>query len=187
MEAPLAALTAVFLRIGNLTFGGGGPTVAAFQRELVARRKWLSQEQYGFCYALSRITPGTNLFAFCTAAGWLLRGWRGGILALLVTSVPSCVLVALLTVGFDSWSQNRWVAIGIEGALAATVGMLLATFWIILRPYVTRTGWRRTALIAGASIALSLGAGLSPIPVLALAAIAGWFWPEAQDGVEADE
>ena len=118
-SAHLADLCRVFLRIGNFTFGGGSATVAALQREMVGRRGWLDRTQFAFCYALSRITPGTNLLAFCTGTGWLMRGWRGALVAVLVASIPSCLIVWLVTAGFDAWSAKPLVMIGIDGALAA--------------------------------------------------------------------
>ena len=65
----LSELAWVFLRIGNTTFGGGDPTLAALQVEFVDRKKWLSAEDYGLAFSLARITPGTNIIAFCTGAG----------------------------------------------------------------------------------------------------------------------
>jgi chromate transport protein ChrA len=38
----LARLSLIFLRISNLTMGGGDPTMAALERELVERRRWPS-------------------------------------------------------------------------------------------------------------------------------------------------
>ena len=44
---------------------------------------------------LNRRTPGTNLLAFCTAAGWTSRRWLGAIVALLASSIPCSLLVVL--------------------------------------------------------------------------------------------
>jgi len=52
--ASLKRLTWIFLRVGNLTFGGGDPTMAALQSELVVTRRWLSAEQYALIYGLAR-------------------------------------------------------------------------------------------------------------------------------------
>ncbi len=175
---PLAQLANVFLRIGNLTFGGGGPTIAAFQREMVDRRQWLSPEQFALSYALSRITPGTNLFAFCTCTGALLRGFAGALVALGAASIPSCILVAVLTAGFDTASRWGAVNVAIDGAVAASVGILLASCWSIIAPYVTRANGARTALLAGVSFGLSLIS--TPLLVLGLAAVVGWFWRERE-------
>ena len=69
-----------YLRVTNLTFGGGTITMAALHTELVSLRKWLTQEKYATVYALARITPGTNMLAFCAGTAWetarLARGHR---------------------------------------------------------------------------------------------------------------
>jgi hypothetical protein len=49
--------------------------------EIVERRHWIGRQSFDLAYALSRITPGTNLLAFCTAVGWMLRSWFGAITA----------------------------------------------------------------------------------------------------------
>lgn len=167
-------LGGVYLRIGNFTFGGGGTTIAVLQREMVTVRGWLDTTQFGLCFVLARVTPGTNLLAFCTGTGWLLRRWRGAIVGLLAASIPSCALVALVTKGFDVWSTQRLVQIAIDGALAASVGMLLASFWSVVSPYMKRERWVESVAIIAVSIGLSSYFGLSPVLILVLAAIAGF-------------
>ena len=53
------------LRVANLTFGGGEPSMSVFFRELVVSRDWLTRERYALIYSLARATPGTNILAFC--------------------------------------------------------------------------------------------------------------------------
>ncbi len=171
-------LCAIFLRIGNFTFGGGSATAAALQRELVHRRGWLSEADFGLCYALSHITPGTNLFAFCAAAAHQMSGWRAALLALVAASLPACAVTWAVTAGFDQVSSNRWVAAGVAGALASSVGILVAGFWLLVRPELTPDKGVRTGVIVATSIVLSLAVDMAPVPVLAIAAVAGWFWRE---------
>jgi chromate transporter len=133
------------------------------------------------CYALARVTPGTNLLAFCTATGWLLRLWRGALIAVLAASIPSCALVALLTRGFDVWGSQRFVQIAIDGGMASSVGILLASFWLIVSPYLTRSCWFESTVSVGGSIVLSLYLGLSPVLVLVLAGVVGFFWTGSAD------
>lgn len=129
-------------------------------------------------YALSRITPGTNLYAFCTAAAWLMTNTRGAVTVLLIASLPCCILIALLTAGFDYWSTNIWVKHAIDGALAASVGLLLAAFWSIVRPFLTAHSWIRSSAIVAMSLVLSMYFNITPIAVFALAGLVGWFLPE---------
>jgi len=40
---PPRSLAAVFLRHGNMTFGGGSATIATLHREIVTKRDWVTQ------------------------------------------------------------------------------------------------------------------------------------------------
>ena len=71
----LSEIASVFARYANLSFGGGSATIGVLQYEIETKRRWIRLDQFQLCYALSRITPGTNLLAFCTAAGRLTQGW----------------------------------------------------------------------------------------------------------------
>ena len=86
-------LALLFLRVGNLTFGGGDPTMAALHRELVVSHRWLTPERYGLIYSLARATPGTNLLAFCAGVGWQLARLRGALAAVLSASIPCAAAV----------------------------------------------------------------------------------------------
>jgi chromate transporter len=130
----LGLIASVFLRYGNWTFGGGSATVGVLQSELVNKRKWVSQETFSLSFALARITPVTNLLAFGTGIGWLLRGVGGTISALLAGSIPCSLVVLIVTALYESWHQNRVVAVGLLGALAAAVGVMIATGWTLIRP-----------------------------------------------------
>ncbi len=135
MPAPtLKQLTGVFLRIGNTTFGGGLPTIAALQRELVEQNHWLSREDYALAFSLARVTPGTNVIAFCAAAGARIMGLRGALAATLAETGPSAVLAVLMTQGYETWRTNEWVMAGVAGTIAAVVAMMWASVWFIVKP-----------------------------------------------------
>lgn len=174
----LADLAKVFSRIGALTFGGGATTMAALQWELVNRRAWTNRKQFETSFALSRLTPGTNLFAFCTAIGWTLRGWAGAAASLLAASVPCSALAVLFTFVYRLFGRNPFAASAIRGTLASAVGILIASSWELVRPYLNRDSWPRVAILLIASIVLSVGLHISPIPILALSAIVGFTWRE---------
>jgi chromate transporter len=175
-QPSLKRLTWIFLRVGNLTFGGGDPTMAALHSELVVARRWLTAEQYALIYGLARITPGTNLVAFSAAAGWQILGWMAAILAVLAMTVPSSVVVVLLTSGYQVFNSNPLAMAAIGGMLAAASGMMATAAWQLLRPEI-RVGRRlRAAVLFLASLGASLGFSMSPIAVLGLAALVGIFW-----------
>ncbi|MBO0756152.1 MAG: chromate transporter [Bradyrhizobiaceae bacterium] len=175
----LVQLGIVLARYANLTFGGGSATSATLHRELVHKRRWLTEDQFALCFALGRVTPGTNLLASCTGFGWVLRRAPGAVTALLVTSIPCAALVATLTALFDQLQAEPLVQAGVHGAVAAAVGVTINTCWTIARPYFKGTGRLRVALIGAAAFILHQWGGLSPIQVLVLAGIVGAFTPSA--------
>jgi chromate transporter len=180
----LAALTGVYLKVGNTTFGGGPPTMAALQREFVERRGWLSQEEYGLAFALARVTPGTNVMAFCAATGSQILGWAGAITGALSPTLPSAVLAVLITVGYENWRTNTLALAAISGTVAAVAGMMLATVFSLVKPHFG--GLRGPGLVRSLrALTLSGGAflslwkfGLTPLQIIALVAVAGLVWQE---------
>ncbi|MEO7142873.1 MAG: chromate transporter [Bryobacteraceae bacterium] len=172
----LAQLTAIFLRIGNLTFGGGEPTMAALQRELVTKREWLTPEQYALAYSLARITPGTNILAFCAGAAWAVLGWPGAIAAVIAATVPCAVVVVLLTRVLGAWANDQFAGSILAAVLAAAVGLMLASAWLLARPQLKRTPWWWAALLVMASFLAAWKLAFSPIQILGVAALLGFLW-----------
>jgi chromate transporter len=172
----LKRLTWIFLRVGNLTFGGGDPTMAALQSELVVSRRWLSAEQYALIYALARITPGTNLVAFSAAAAWRILGWVAAVLAVLAMTVPASIVVILLTRGYQASGSNTLAMAAIGGTLAAAIGMMATGAWQLLVPRIREGDRLRAMVLFAASLIASLRFSMSPIQVLGLAALVGVIW-----------
>jgi len=179
-QASLKRLTWIFLRVGNLTFGGGDPTMAALQSELVLKRRWLDVEQYALIYGLARITPGTNLVAFSAAAAWQILGWPAAVLAVLAMTVPPSAVVVLLTSGYQSWNSNPLAMAAIGGSIAAASGMMATSAWQLLAPEIRQGRWLRAGVIFVASLVASLVYSMSPIAVLGLAALVGLVWQAAE-------
>jgi len=179
---PLRSLAAVFARHGNMTFGGGSATIATLHRQIVAKRNWVTQQQFDLSYALSRLTPGTNLLAFSTAIGWLVRRWSGAMVVLLASSVPCATLAVLLTVTYQSLARHALTLIALRGALAAAVGIVAATAWTLIRPHIKEASKLRISAFAIGPFVLAVAFHLSPIRILLLAALVGAVLPQRSEG-----
>lgn len=176
----LKQLGTVFLRHGNWTLGGGSATVAVLQTELIDRKQWVDRETFSLSFGLARLTPGTNLLSFGTGIGWLLRGWSGAIVALMAGSIPCSLIALFVTALYESWSRNRFVEVGLRGALAAAVGVMVATGWTLIRPFWKGLSVQRLLVFTGGALALALY-GWTPIKVLFLGALVGLTWPERKE------
>ncbi|MBZ5634248.1 MAG: chromate transporter [Acidobacteriia bacterium] len=172
-------LTEIFFRIGNTTFGGGYVTIGMLGRELVDTRRWISAEKFDLAFALARVTPGTNLIAFCAAIGALICGVAGAVAAVVALTAPSSVLAVLIMQGFESFQGNRIAMAAIGGTVAAVAGMMWATIWVILRPHVG--GLIRNlqvVLIAGGAFAASRIFGITPLPIILAGTLIGFLWKD---------
>lgn len=178
MSTPsLRSLAAVFLRHGNMTFGGGSATIATLHREIVTKRDWVTQREFDLSYALSRLTPGTNLLAFSTAIGWLACGWLGALLVLLASSIPCSVLAVLLTAVYQSLARHPFAMVALRGALAAAVGIVAATAWTLIRPHVKETNKLNIGAFAVGDFLLAAVFHVTPIRILLLVAVIGAVLP----------
>ena len=164
------------LRAGTLTFGGGNPTTVALRRQMVDERGWLSEADVTLAYTLSRITPGTNLFACCAALGYMVRGWPGAIVCLLIASVPSSILTALLTVAMGRILLWPPATALMHGAIAVSVGLSLGSLFVLAQPYLTQGPLLRGLCLIAAGFGLAVL--LPPVWVLAVCAAGGYFWSD---------
>jgi chromate transporter len=174
----LSEIGSVFARYGNLTFGGGSATIGVLQHEIETKRSWITADQFRLCYGLSRLTPGTNLLAFCTAAGWLTRGWLGAAVALVAASLPCSVIAVAVTALFEVWARNPWAKVALHGALAAAVGIIFYTCWHLTRTNLRRSNWVRLTCVLAGCIVLQSAFAMAPIRVLLVAAVVGAIWPK---------
>src|SRR5689334_8554685 len=117
----LLKLFLIHLRVGNFTFGGGDPSLAALHSEIVATKRWITPEKFTIIFALARITPGTNLLAFCAGISWELLGWVGAVAALLAMTVPASIVVIVLTHSYGAMQSNALAMAAMGGVLAAAV------------------------------------------------------------------
>ena len=166
----------IHLRVGNLTFGGGDASLAALHSEIVATKRWITPERYAVVFALARITPGTNLLAFCAGISWELMGWMGAVAALLAMTVPASIIVVVLTHSYGALQSNKMAMAAIGGVMSAAVGMMPAAAWQLVSPRLDRKRWLHALMVVGATVALSLSFSVSPIQILGLAALAGFCW-----------
>jgi chromate transporter len=70
-----------WLRLGFTSFGGPAGQIALMQRDLVDRRRWISQERFLHALSYCMLLPGPEAQQLAIYIGWLLHGsgaasWR---------------------------------------------------------------------------------------------------------------
>jgi chromate transporter len=165
---------------------GGLASMELLRRSLGARG-WMTDETHALFVAVSRLTPGTNILAYCVALGWHLAHWRGALVALAAASVPASVLIAVLSAMLTTIDQLPLVRGVIAIAMIVATLLVLMAAWNLLRPYVQGTNAVRAGIIAAVAVVLAL-MGVTPIRILLVAAVFGVVMasPEAPAVAEVD-
>ena len=159
----------------NRTLGGGHASTELLRRTFTSRG-WLDADAHGVIVAVSRLTPGTNILAYCVTLGWRFHGWPGALAALIAASVPASLVVYVLTATLaeiDRYAVVRGtLALGI---LVAAV-LVLASAWALIRPYLARRARIRALLISAVAMGL-IALDATPVRVLLVAAAIGCLLP----------
>jgi len=160
----------VWTKIGWLSFGGPAGQIALMHRELVERRRWISESRFLHALNYCMLLPGPEAQQLATYIGWLLHRTWGGIVAGGLFVVPGVVVMLAL-----SWLYVRYSSLGPVAALF--FGLKAAVLAVVVEA-VLRIG--RRALRNGFMVAIAAAAFLGiyffkvPFPgIIAGAALAG--------------
>ena len=89
MLREILSLFVVFFKIGSVTFGGGLAMLPILERELIQKKKWITNEELIDYYAISQSTPGVIAVNVSTFVGHNRAGIPGAVAATLGVVTPS--------------------------------------------------------------------------------------------------
>jgi chromate transporter len=171
--ADLLGLLGHFMLLSLLAVGGAITTASDMHRYVVVEHGWISDAQFSSSIAIAQAAPGPNML-FVAVIGWNVAGALGAFATLVGTLVPSTVLV----LGASRWAaqrrETRVVRAFTTGMAPLTLGLLLATGWVLAEPFVRQSAqrWGALALIAVTVVTMTR-TKLSPIWLVALGAVVG--------------
>lgn len=120
----LKQLTLYFLKLGTIGFGGPVALVGYMHRDLVEKRKWISEEDYREGLALAQLAPGPLAAQLAIYIGYVHYRIVGATLAGIAFIIPSFIMVigigyAYVKAGGLPWMQALFYGIG-----AAVIGII---------------------------------------------------------------
>ncbi|MFT3665942.1 chromate transporter [Piscinibacter sp.] len=169
----LLGLAGHFMLLSLVAIGGAITTASDMQRYLVAEHGWISDAQFTSSIAIAQAAPGPNVL-FVAVIGWNVAGVAGMLATLIGIMLPSTLLVMAVS----RWAARRRDSLAVRafatGMAPLTLGLLLATGWVLAEPFVRVPAQRIGALaLIGVTIAVMLGTRVSPIWLVALGAATG--------------
>ncbi len=179
---PVGEALRFWLKLGFVSFGGPAGQIAIMHRELVERRRWISERRFLHALNYCMLLPGPEAQQLATYLGWLMHRTWGGVAAGALFVLPSLVLLIALSWIYVAFGHLPAVAGVFEGIKPAVAAIVLQAVWRIgsrtLRsPRTAPLPWT----IALASF-VAIAAMDVPFPaVVGAAALVGWLgarrWP----------
>jgi chromate transporter len=126
-NAPVVAFSEAlrfWLQLGFISFGGPAGQIAIMHRELVEKRRWISEKRFLHALNFCMVLPGPEAQQLATYLGWLMHRTWGGVVAGALFVLPSLVLLIVLSWVYMAFGQQPIVAgifYGIKPAVAAIV------------------------------------------------------------------
>ena len=125
-QGTLAEYVRYFLRLGAIGFGGP-PALAGFMhRDLVERRRWVSDDTYRLSLALAQMWPGPMAAQLAIAIGYFERGVLGASLIGFAFVLPSFFMVVAISMLYVAYGGLWWMQAlfyGIGAGVIAIIGI----------------------------------------------------------------
>src|SRR5829696_4101676 len=126
-------LTAYFLKLGTIGFGGPVALVGYMQRDLVERHHWIDDEEYKLGLALAQIMPGPLAAQLAMAIGYFAHGVLGATLVGLAFVLPSFLMVLGLSALYVEFGGLWWMQAVFYGVSAAVIGIIAIASYKLAR------------------------------------------------------
>lgn len=151
-----------WLKLGFISFGGPAGQIAIMHKELVERRRWISERRFLHALNYCMVLPGPEAQQLATYIGWMMHKTRGGIVAGVLFVLPSLLLLIGLSwiyVAFGDMPLVSGLFYGIKPAVTAIVAQ--AAHRIGSRALKNNTLWAIAAASFIAIFALDV-----PFPII---------------------
>jgi len=147
-EVSLGEATRVWAKIGWLGFGGPAGQIALMHRELVEKRRWISDERFLHALSYCMLLPGPEAQQLAIYIGWLMHRTIGGVIAGTLFVLPGIIVIGALSWLYAAWQQLPAVAAIFFGLKAAVLAVVIEA---VLR--VGRRALKNRVMVAIAGVA----------------------------------
>lgn len=160
-----------WVKLGFINFGGPAGQIAIMHRELVERKRWVSEGQFLRALNFCMLLPGPEAQQLATYVGWRLHGTLGGIVAGAFFVIPSIFVLLFLSYLAVAYSEVPAITGLLYGIQPVVVAVVLEA---VLR--IGKRTLHHAALVAFAGASFIAISFLSlPFPlVVGAAALAGF-------------
>ena len=145
-----------------LALQGFGGVLAVVQRELVEKKRWMTNDEFVEDWAVAQIMPGPNVVNLSIMIGERYFGWRGAVAALTGMLTFPLILVLAVAVVYAQFASQPAVAGALRGMGAVAAGLIAGM------------GLKLSSTLRKHPLGLAVCVGLVALTVIAMAVLR---WP----------
>ena len=145
-----------------LALQGFGGVLAVVQRELVEKKRWMTNDEFVEDWAVAQIMPGPNVVNLSIMIGERYFGWRGAVAALAGMLTFPLILVLAVAVVYAQFASQPAVAGALRGMGAVAAGLIAGM------------GLKLSSTLRKHPLGLAVCVGLVALTVIAMAVLR---WP----------
>jgi chromate transporter len=164
----LRQLTVYFLKLGTIGFGGPVALVGYMHRDLVEKRKWITEEDYKEGLALAQLAPGPLAAQLSIYLGYVHYRILGATLAGIAFVIPSFLMVLGLGYAYVKAGGLPWMQAVFYGIGAAVIGIIAMSSYKLSRKSLGKD-W----LLWGIALVLAITTFITETEILWLIVAAG--------------
>ena len=109
------------LYISSFTFGGGFVIVTFMKKKFVDELHWIDEQEMLDMTALAQSSPGAIAVNAAILVGWQVEGLVGMLVAVLGTIIPPMVILSVVSVFYNAFASNHYIALMAAAFIANTV------------------------------------------------------------------
>lgn len=134
MKYSLKELIVYFLRLGSIGFGGPVALIGYMHRDLVEKRKWISEAEYREGLALAQLAPGPLAAQLSIYLGFVHYKYIGATLVGIAFVLPSFLMVLAIGFAYKLYGGLPWMQSVFYGVGAAVIGIIaLSSYKLTLK------------------------------------------------------
>lgn len=121
----LRKLFFTMLYISSFTFGGGFVIVTLMKKKFVDEMKLLDEQEMLDITSIAQSTPGAIAVNAAVIVGKKLGGSAGIAAAVLGTVLPPIVIISVISLFYNAFSENYYVSLILRGMQAGVAAVIL--------------------------------------------------------------
>ena len=121
------SLRDLFVTFTVMALQGFGGVLTVAQRELVEKKRWMTNAEFVEEWAVAQIMPGPNIINLCIMIGGRYFGLRGVLASIAGLLLAPLLLLLLLAIIYAQFADHHGVVGALRGMGAVAAGLIVAS------------------------------------------------------------